>query len=306
MRACTAPTAAWRCARRQAEPAVPYRRLMLVARVRVDYAPEGGGVLRAEPTLALGRIAGLADYTEALTSAIARLFVLLLTAAVVFVRGSQNAASSRYMLQHTIDVMRCRKQFAKPSTRCTRSARTRRPRWPWTPASGSRWARSWRACSCSASRGRADGRRQPAGAHRRAGRHHAVRRAPVAALRARLEPQRGGAPDQAGRAHVGRRRCHHGRADPLLGRAAPRRTTASLRPSAGCSSRCSSPSPCSRAASSRRPWWPRWPPRRATASGASCTRTSSCSPRRRSSGGCRPCSWPRARRCSSCAPSPSR
>ena len=99
----------------QAEPAVPYRRLA-TSRVRVDYAPEGGGVLRAKPTLALGRIAGLADYTEALTSAIARLFVLLLTAAVVFVRGSQNAASSRYMLQHTVDVMRCRKQFAKPST----------------------------------------------------------------------------------------------------------------------------------------------------------------------------------------------
>ena len=99
----------------QTEPAVPYRRLA-TSRLRVDYAPEGGGALRAEPTLALGRIAGLADYTEALTSAIARLFVLLLTAAVVFVRGSQNAASSRYMLQHTIDVMRCRKQFAKPST----------------------------------------------------------------------------------------------------------------------------------------------------------------------------------------------
>ena len=99
----------------QTEPAVPYRRLA-TSRMRVDYAPEGGGVLRAEPTLALGRIAGLADYTEALTSAIARLFVLLLTAAVVFVRGSQNAASSRYMLQHTIDVLRCRKQFSKPSS----------------------------------------------------------------------------------------------------------------------------------------------------------------------------------------------
>ena len=106
----------------QAEPAVPYRRLA-TSRVRVDYAPEGGGVLRAEPTLALGRIAGLADYTEALTSAIARLFVLLLTAAVVFVRGSQNAASSRYMLQHTIDVLRCRKQFAKPSTAAARARR---------------------------------------------------------------------------------------------------------------------------------------------------------------------------------------
>jgi hypothetical protein len=99
----------------QTEPAVPYRRLA-TSRVRVDYVPSGGGVLRAEPTLALGRIAGLADYTEALSWAIARLFVLLLTAAVVFVRGSQNAASSRYMLQHTIDVLRCRKQFAKPST----------------------------------------------------------------------------------------------------------------------------------------------------------------------------------------------
>ena len=79
----------------QTEPAVPYRRLA-TSRLRVDYAPEGGGALRAEPTLALGRIAGLADYTEALTSAIARLFVLLLTAAVVFVRGSQNAARSRW------------------------------------------------------------------------------------------------------------------------------------------------------------------------------------------------------------------
>ena len=35
--------------------------------------------------------------------------------------------------------------------RCTRSARTRGPRWPWTPPS--RWPRSWRACSCSPFRG---------------------------------------------------------------------------------------------------------------------------------------------------------
>ena len=95
----------------QTEPAVPFRRLA-TSRMRLDLDYAGTGTLRAEPTDALRHIASLVSHEESLNSALGRLLVLLLTAAVVFLRGSQNAASSRYMFQHTIDVIRCRKQFA--------------------------------------------------------------------------------------------------------------------------------------------------------------------------------------------------
>jgi hypothetical protein len=95
----------------QTEPAIPFRRLA-TSRMRIDLDHTGGGTLRAEPTDALMHISSLVSHEESLNSALGRLLVLLLTAAVVFLRGSQNAASSRYMFQHTIDVVQCRKQFA--------------------------------------------------------------------------------------------------------------------------------------------------------------------------------------------------
>jgi len=95
----------------QDEPALTFRRLA-TSRMRIDLDFEGNGTLRAEETDALKRVPSLVTHEESLNSALGRLFVLLLTAAVVFLRGSQNAASSRYMLSHTLNIMRCREQFA--------------------------------------------------------------------------------------------------------------------------------------------------------------------------------------------------
>jgi hypothetical protein len=95
----------------QDEPALTFRRLA-TSRMRIDLGFEGNGTLRAEETDALKRVPSLVTHEESLNSALGRLFVLLLTAAVVFLRGSQNAASSRYMLSHTLNIMRCREQFA--------------------------------------------------------------------------------------------------------------------------------------------------------------------------------------------------
>ena len=95
----------------QDAPALPFRRLA-TSRIRIDLDFQGNGTLRAEETDALKRVPSLVTHEESLNSALGRLFVLLLTAAVVFLRGSQNAASSRYMLSHTLNIMRCRRQFA--------------------------------------------------------------------------------------------------------------------------------------------------------------------------------------------------
>ena len=42
--------------------------------------------------------------------------MLLLTAAVVFVRGSQNATSSRWLLTNVIDTLRCRHAYSDDIT----------------------------------------------------------------------------------------------------------------------------------------------------------------------------------------------
>jgi len=97
------------------EPALPFRRLA-TRRMRIDVAADGSGTLVAEHTDALSNIASLKAYSDALTSALARLFVLLLTAAVVFVRGSQNATSPRWLLVHVIDTLYCRNKFADDVT----------------------------------------------------------------------------------------------------------------------------------------------------------------------------------------------
>ena len=97
------------------EPSLPFRRLA-TRRLRLDILNDGTGTLVAEHTDALSTIASLKAYTDALTSAVARLFVLLLTAAVVFVRGSQNATSPRWLLTHVIDTLYCRNKFATDVT----------------------------------------------------------------------------------------------------------------------------------------------------------------------------------------------
>ncbi len=92
----------------QTTPALPYRRLAQ-HRIRLDVASDGTGTLRAEETQSLARIPYLQSYSESLVSAFGRLLVMVLTAAVVFVRGSQNASSSKYMLEFIIATVRCRK-----------------------------------------------------------------------------------------------------------------------------------------------------------------------------------------------------
>ena len=97
------------------EPSLPFRRLA-TRRLRLDIFGDGTGTLVSEHTDALSTIASLKAYTDALTSAVARLIVLLLTAAVVFVRGSQNATSPRWLLTHVIDTLYCRNKFATDVT----------------------------------------------------------------------------------------------------------------------------------------------------------------------------------------------
>ena len=92
----------------QEDPSMPFRRLA-TSRMRLDLRrDESGGVLRASESKALARIPCLASYSEGLWLAIGRLVIMLLTAAVVFVRGSQNASSSRYMFSHVLDTILCR------------------------------------------------------------------------------------------------------------------------------------------------------------------------------------------------------
>lgn len=92
----------------QTEPALVFRR-MAQHRLRLDVAADRTGTLRAAKTGALSRIPFLMSYGDGLGLAFARLLIMLLTAAVVFVRGNQNAASSRFMLKHVLDTVRCRR-----------------------------------------------------------------------------------------------------------------------------------------------------------------------------------------------------
>ena len=99
----------------QSEAALPFRRLAQ-HRLRLDVAATGEGTLRAKKTAALARIPYLVSYGEGLGAAFARLVIMLLTAAVVFIRGNQNASSSRYMMEHVLDTVRCRaKQGSVPT-----------------------------------------------------------------------------------------------------------------------------------------------------------------------------------------------
>lgn len=93
--------------------AVPYRRLS-DRRIRIDLDADGVGTLISEPTRSLRNLKQ--SYADALSAAIARLLVLVLTAAVVFVRGSQNATSSRWLLTNTLDALMCRNAFSDTIT----------------------------------------------------------------------------------------------------------------------------------------------------------------------------------------------
>tara|TARA_B110001452_G_scaffold254727_1_gene246539 strand:+ start:3750 stop:5798 length:2049 start_codon:yes stop_codon:yes gene_type:complete len=91
----------------QDRPSVPFRRLAEY-RLRIDLKDDGGGEIRAAKTRSLSRIPQLSSFTDGLNSAFGRLFVMILTAAVVFVRGSQNASNSKYMMEHVLDTVHCK------------------------------------------------------------------------------------------------------------------------------------------------------------------------------------------------------
>ena len=95
------------------DPSVPFRRLSN-RRMRIDLHANGSGTLISAPATSLRKIKQ--SYNDALTSAIMRLLVLVLTAAVVFVRGSQNATSSRWLLTNVIDALHCRNAFSDDIT----------------------------------------------------------------------------------------------------------------------------------------------------------------------------------------------
>ena len=97
----------------QIEASVPFRRVAN-RRMRLDLDADGVGTLVSEPAIALRNVKQ--SYARALTSALARLFVLVLTAAVVFVRGSQNATDSLWLIINAIDTMYCRNAFSDTIT----------------------------------------------------------------------------------------------------------------------------------------------------------------------------------------------
>lgn len=95
------------------EASVPFRRVS-DRRMRIDLNADGAGTFVSEPATALRNVKQ--SYARALTSALARLFVLVLTAAVVFVRGSQNATDSLWLIINAIDTMYCRNAFSDTIT----------------------------------------------------------------------------------------------------------------------------------------------------------------------------------------------
>ena len=92
-------------------PSVPFRRASQ-DRMRIRIDGDGSAELHLKRTLALARIPHLLSYSDGLLQALGRLLVMLLTAAVVFVRGNQNASSSTYMLERALNTVRCRNRNA--------------------------------------------------------------------------------------------------------------------------------------------------------------------------------------------------
>ena len=88
------------------DPSVPFRR---VAQSASDIDVDADGAARAasaERTRALSAIPYLVSYSHGLLLALwRRVLIMLLTAAVVFVRGNQDATSNKYMLVHARETM---------------------------------------------------------------------------------------------------------------------------------------------------------------------------------------------------------
>lgn len=89
------------------DPSVPFRRVAQ-ARMRIDIDVNGSASLIAEQTKALSAIPYLVSYSRGLVLAFGRLLIMLLTAAVVFVRGNQDATSNKYMLIHALEIVQGR------------------------------------------------------------------------------------------------------------------------------------------------------------------------------------------------------
>ena len=87
----------------QTQPAVPYRRVA-DHKLRFDIDSDGVAIqLRAEQTRLLARLPRLLPFDESLLAALGRLLVLLITAAVVFVRGTERATDSMWLLSSVLD-----------------------------------------------------------------------------------------------------------------------------------------------------------------------------------------------------------
>ena len=98
----------------RATPSIPFRRLA-AHRMRIDVGLDGVATMRTERATVLASIPSLLPHSEGVLRAIGRLAVLLLVAAVVFVRGSQNAASAHFSMLRTLDRLHCRGRFAHVS-----------------------------------------------------------------------------------------------------------------------------------------------------------------------------------------------
>ena len=97
----------------QTNPAVPFRRVADY-KLRFDIDRDGAEIqLRAEKTRLLARLPRLLPFDESLLAALGRLVVLLITAAVVFVRGTQRSTDSMWLLASVID--RIRAETVDPS-----------------------------------------------------------------------------------------------------------------------------------------------------------------------------------------------
>lgn len=103
------------------DTSLPFRRLA-DHHLRIDVDATGkGGVLQAAPSKTLATIPSLLSYDDGVHEAIARLVLLVLVAAIVFIRGNQNASSALYITTQTLDRIFCRRAFgprqhANPST----------------------------------------------------------------------------------------------------------------------------------------------------------------------------------------------
>jgi hypothetical protein len=97
----------------QKDAAIPYRRLS-TRRMRIDIHPNGTGTLISDLAVSLRNVKQ--TYAEALSASLARLLVLVLTAAVVFVRGSQNATDPLWLIKNVIDALHCRRAYSEDPT----------------------------------------------------------------------------------------------------------------------------------------------------------------------------------------------